>query len=145
MQRHWDWYKCHSTTVVTCQRNVRQSHCLLSKTSATGHLTQALVTMSYHQHHAKQKGVNPICKLSSSPKPFKHSITLMIASGLQLWKEVNTQQSRNKPFQPFLWYGYYQRSMTRVLSNEVWRGRGWGVFIFHLIFWDTAGCNQLMS
>ena len=43
-----------------------------------GHLTQALVTGLYHQHHAKQEGVNSIYKLSSSPKPFKQSITLII-------------------------------------------------------------------
>lgn len=48
----------------------------------------------HHQHQARQNGVNAIDKLSSSHKPFKQSVTLIISlSGLQLRKEIRTQES----------------------------------------------------
>ena len=66
-QHHWDWDRCHYTAVVTGQRSVRPSHCPLTKASATEHLTQVLVTALHHQHHAKQKGVDPFINYLPAP------------------------------------------------------------------------------
>ena len=66
-QHHWDWDRCHYTAVVTGQRRVRPFHCPLTKASATEHLTQVLGTMLHHQHHAKQKGVNPFINYLPAP------------------------------------------------------------------------------
>ena len=66
-QHHWDWDRCHYTAVVTGQRSVRPSHCPLTKASTTEHLTQVLVTALHHQHHAKQKGVDPFINYLPAP------------------------------------------------------------------------------
>ena len=66
-QHHRDWDRRHYTAIVTGQRRVRPSHCPLTKASDTEHLTQVLVRVLHHQHHAKQKGVDPFINYVPAP------------------------------------------------------------------------------